>query len=316
MVRTTRTSAAVKNSTSGGGGGGNSSGDSDSTKGEASPPRNVETAFVGDAEGLATVAAVEELNLSTTMKASVVLEKLQMEQINPGTSADLGTVRKSGRGTRKSVGQPRATRRQQRTHPTLEQKEDSNDDGLVELIEIVDEDSKSHEGSNMTPSEVSESTVMAVDEELEESKMDVKMEIDKDTQEQTVQNDKKSDEDEASSTGSGSAPSVQPETEGESGLKTELVGTRKSKRQVKVTNKYRDFVVDAPLPSSQVSYADVKLARSSSSGRKSQPTKEPEVPLPASLDEVSPPESPPPMLHPPVRTYGSKKKSDDDTPRI
>lgn len=68
----------------------------------------------------------------------------------------------------------------------MEEKEDSNDDGLVELIEIVDEDSKSHEGSNMTPSEVSESTSMAVEEELEEPK-EVKMEIDKESEEPTVQ---------------------------------------------------------------------------------------------------------------------------------
>ncbi|XP_062699924.1 probable histone-lysine N-methyltransferase CG1716 [Aedes albopictus] len=316
MVRTTRTSAAVKNSTlaSGSSSSSSSSGDSSDNKGEAPPPTeegDVATAGATPVEdrgdGGGTSVNIEELTLSPKLRASVVLEKLPMEGISAGPSTGPGSARKGARGRKKSIGQPRATRSQQRSQASSsagEEKEDSNDDGLVELIEIVDEDSKSHEGSNKAPSEVSESTTMAMEEEQEDSK-DTKMEIDKESKEDLIQIDKKSDEDESSSTGSGSTPSVQPENEGESVSKTDLIGTRKSKRQVKVTNKYRDFVVDAPLPSSQVPYADIKLARSNGGGRKSQPTKEPEV---VSSSEDLAPESPPAMRNTPLRTYGNKKK--------
>lgn len=217
MVRTTRTSAAVKNSTlASGSSSSSSSGDSSDNKGEAPPPTeegDVATAGAtpveDSGEGGGTSVNIEELTLSPKLRASVVLEKLPMEGINAGPSTGPGSARKGARGRKvswhrfgwcgiamkrsplfqKSIGQPRATRSQQRSQASSsagEEKEDSNDDGLVELIEIVDEDSKSHEGSNKAPSEVSESTTMAMEEEQEDSK-DTKMEIDKESKEDLIQ---------------------------------------------------------------------------------------------------------------------------------
>ncbi|XP_065090094.1 probable histone-lysine N-methyltransferase CG1716 [Ochlerotatus camptorhynchus] len=319
MVRTTRTSAAVKSSTkarssvscssSGSGEGDN--------KGEASPPAQTETPLTtdkkGDSKGTFCLGGINLTNL----RASVVLQKLHMDQVNPepsavkeSASAVATPARKVARARSKSVGPTRSSRRsQQRVRTTtVVEKADSNDEGLVELIEIIDEDSKSHEGCSFISTEASYS--MKPDGDSNEPKrseiVNDNVSTDKGSKElghMQVETEKKYDDDDASSSGSSGFPAHQ-EAEGESSSKTEVVGTRKSKRQVKVTNKYRDFVVDAPLPSSQVPYADVKLARSNPGGRKSHPK---ESEMLSSSDDLSP-DSPPMLLHPPVRTYAGKRE--------
>ncbi|XP_055593852.1 probable histone-lysine N-methyltransferase CG1716 [Uranotaenia lowii] len=128
-----------------------------------------------------------------------------------------------------------------------------------------------------------------------------------------------SEEEDASSTVSSGAASVQPVGNLDVDLSSKTdppSATRKSKRQVKVTNKYKDFVVDAPLPSSQVPYADVKLARANSGGgRKSLPLKtETEVAI-SSIDDMSP-DSPPMALQTPTKTYSGKKKKQESPTKV
>lgn len=110
MVRTTRTSAAVKNSTlASGSSSSSSSGDSSDNKGEAPPPTeegDVATAGATPVEdrgdGGGTSVNIEELTLSPKLRASVVLEKLPMEGISAGPSTGPGIARKGGRGRKVS----------------------------------------------------------------------------------------------------------------------------------------------------------------------------------------------------------------------
>lgn len=100
MVRTTRTSAAVKNSTLASGGSSSAS-STDSDKGEAPPPED--SGNVAGTDEM-SAGAVEEAALSPKMRASVVLEKLPMEQISPsGPSAGSGSARKGARGRKVSM---------------------------------------------------------------------------------------------------------------------------------------------------------------------------------------------------------------------
>ncbi|XP_055622991.1 probable histone-lysine N-methyltransferase CG1716 [Toxorhynchites rutilus septentrionalis] len=308
MVRTTR--AAMRNSSL--------SPKEEVNELDQSPPDDttaIEGATAASGSGAVTEMAEHLYDgnpISSNMSPSVVLEKLSIEQVAPGSAS---ATKRGGRA--KGVSSTsRAMRSKRKKSPSIADRDESSDDGLVELIEIVDEDSKSRESSDSTPDTVvtQDSTKTDIQTSKKEQSLPQPMDYDVSVKAfvigessikvlQQANLDKKQEEDDASSSVS-SGPHTVHEGEGGKSPKSEIVGTRKSKRQVKVTNKFRDFVVDAPLPSSQVPYSDVKLARSACSAKKN-PPKELEVFL--SSDELSP-DSPPMLIRPPVRTYSSKKE--------
>ncbi|XP_055529662.1 probable histone-lysine N-methyltransferase CG1716 isoform X2 [Wyeomyia smithii] len=333
MGRTTRTSAAGKTCTTP---------PKDNDGGETSPP--VPSAVRSDAVPAEVEASsVDTLSASSSnLRPSVLLEKLPVDNINP----PLTPVVKKLRVKSQTSPVPRATRSQKRNSPTS-----ADDEEIIELIEILDDDSKSRESSNVEPSAEDQPFVAKLDEDFdeitctvihksspettdkskqEESTGETSMVVDatkqsspsnerplhvlidkmdiKNVQRKT---DKKIEEDDATSSVS-SGLQVSHEGEGDKSPKTEVIGTRKSKRQVKVTNKYRDFVVDAPLPSSHVPYSDIKLARSNVGGKKSH-TKETEMFF--SSDDFSP-DSPPIVVQTPKKTYSNKKGSNSDSTRV
>ncbi|XP_053684224.1 probable histone-lysine N-methyltransferase CG1716 [Sabethes cyaneus] len=322
MVRKTRTSAAVKNCTPP---------PKDNDRGETLPPETIATVSsevdssvdsVSETEASSSLDAIS----SSSLKPSVVIEMLPMDKINQPLASGVKKTRSKARASPVS----RTTRSQKRSSPMS-----ADDEEIIELIEILDDDSKSRESSNAEPEtegrafvkldqdydeiassvivkgslKATDETRMQTDEPVKKSSpsedrtihvlMD-KMDI---TNVSSVQQktEKKSEEDDAASSVS-SGPQTSHDGEEDKLPKTEVVGTRKSKRQVKVTNKYRDFVVDAPLPSSQVPYSDIKLARGNAGGRKSH-AKELEL---SSSDDFSP-DSPPMVIQAPKKTYSNKK---------
>ncbi|XP_058457916.1 probable histone-lysine N-methyltransferase CG1716 [Malaya genurostris] len=325
MVRTTRTSTTVTS---------NTPSPRSEEKEEPSPESSSSSVVLLGTERSDKIAAASNLS------PSVVLQKLPMEQMNPNLQKQSSTS-------------TRATRSQKVPYATTMEEDN------VKLIEIMDDDSKSHESTVM---ELPESCVVKLNDDFDDitcavitkdhpntpglgsCKRQIKrrtksmLVVDEGSNEtdydslviedfkQTVsekhtlcvlmdktgvvgmeiteqKKDKRSDEDDAISSVS-SGPSTSLEREGDIS-KAEVIGTRKSKRQVKVTNKYRDFVVDAPLPSSQVPYSDVKLARGNGGGRKSH-VKEIETTV---FAEDLCPESPPMLFNPPKKTYINKKVS-------
>uniref|UniRef100_A0A8D8P4B3 [histone H3]-lysine(36) N-trimethyltransferase n=1 Tax=Culex pipiens TaxID=7175 RepID=A0A8D8P4B3_CULPI len=345
MVRNTRTSIALKNASA-------------ATEEETPPPPPTTSTSqeAGDDEEVGERGSPRELmasgneidlpaSLAASLSPSVLLQKLPVE---PGgrSSTGGGSARKGPRKKTQAAAPARATRSRGKSSPVDDvEKEDSSDAGMVEVIEILDDESQSgksveivsvnledelpcslivkgpgHSKTDST-SKKGECIVEAMDCDIDDTItiVDSKEELAEENTFYVVVD--KTD----------SVELVQPSTSSKKPEGDPPVGqddkpeppTRKSKRQVKVTNKYRDFVVDAPLPSSQVPYSDIKLARGNGGGRKSH-VKEVER---ASIcddssigdqDSVSVvddlgPDSPTLTIRPPIRTYSSGKKDKSAT---